>query len=638
MFLRRFAIILLAAGSVAAQGPPDLSREQLIEAVERSPHSTEAVMALAIDLARTGDLEARRQLLEDFLARNPDNPEAYRLLAGAYGWEGRGREIVEAWRSRFPGDPRAVRASLESQLPGKDPDEARRLASAAVDAVAASPGAETVCEALEYLANGAVLAESADCYLRVLRKADGETVGRVAAGYARVAARRGDCSGLQAALSALPADRRTAARISVGSALAADGQCDEAVAVFREVRGERQEDGSVDFALTYCEGEPAARRLFLDRLAAAPAERVEGMVITGLKLARPEEIEPVLLARLKKEPGEAGLWAAVDSLYGKAGLDAKRLAHLQAWLEADPVYHGTSRHAALADLLVQAGRPGEAIAVLQAAIRQEDGARDEVLQDKLGLLLLEAGRFAEAESLAGDTDAAWAHRLRAHTALARRQIDEALAEYRRYFAEAGVWYPDAADEVGTVLIGLGREKEVSRVLEELLDAASAGGAAVGPREETLAETLDRLGLEEDALAAYERALEKAPADVRLQEALARVAEKADRPERTEQALRQLVALAPESSVRWMSLAEHQRRQGHPDLAMATIEEGIRAVGRAAPDLQITLARSYLDRKEPVPAIRILREVMEGNPENGVAAEELSRAYRMLGESDGGVQP
>jgi predicted Zn-dependent protease len=631
MFLRMLAIVLVSAGSVAAQGP---TRDQLVEAVERAPHSTEAVMALAIDLARTGDLEARRQLLEDFLTRNPDNPEAYLLLAGAYGWQGRGREIVEAWRSRFPGDPRAVRASLESQLPGKDPDEARRLASIAVEDVAASRGAESVCEALEHLANGEVLAQSADCYLRVLRNAEGETVDRVATGYARVAALRGDRSGLQAALSALPADRRNGARVSVGSALAANGECDEAVAVFREVQGDRQEDGSVDFALTYCEGDPAARRLFLDRLASAPAERLEGMVVTGMKLARPEEIEPVLLARLQKEPGQAGLWAAVDSLYDRAALDAKRLAHLQAWLAADPVYRGTERHAALADLLVQAGRPEEAIASLQAISRQEGGARDEFLQDKLGLLLLSAGRFGEAEALAGDTDAPWAHKLRARSALARNRPEEALAAYRRYFEETNAWYPDAAGEVGTVLIALGRQKEVPGALADLMDAASANGVAFGPRDETLAETLDRLGLETDALAAYERALAKAPADARLQETIASFADRTGRPERAEQALRALVALAPENSVRWMALAEHQRRQGRPYLAMATIEEGGKAVGRAAPDLQITLARAYLDRKEPVPAIRILREVMEADPQNSVASEELSRAYRMLGESDG----
>jgi predicted Zn-dependent protease len=631
------------AGPLLALAPwlrtPEERSALLAEAVERFPRSAEAVEARAVDLTRTGEHEARRQLLEDFLARNPDNSEAYRLLAGSYGWEGRGREVVEAWRSRFPGDPRAVRASLEAQLPGKDPEEARRIAGAAIEAVEASPGAESVCEALEHLANGAVLAESADCYLRVLRKADGDAVGRAAAGYARVAALRGDRSGLQAALSALPADRRTAARVSVGSALAADGQCDEAVRILSEVRGDRPEEGSVDFALSYCADSPAARRLFLDRLAAVPADRIEGMVTTGAKLARPEEIEPVLLARLRREPGQTGLWQAVDRLYEKAGLDAKRLAHLQAWLEADPIYHGTARHGAFADLLIRAGRKEDAIASLQAVSRQEGGARDLVLQEMLGLLLLDAGRFAEAEALADrylsqGGDAAWAYRFQARAALARNQPERALAAYRRFFEEAPAWYPDAAQEVGAVLIGLGREKEVVRTLDELLDAASANGVAVGNRAEALAQTLDRLGMETEALAAYEGALEKAPADARLQETVARVAEAAGRPERTEQALRALVALAPENSVRWMSLADWQRRQGKPDLAIATVEEGIRAVGRPAPDLQMTLARAYLDRKEPVPAIRILREMIERDPENGLAGEELSRAYRMLGENDG----
>jgi tetratricopeptide (TPR) repeat protein len=634
------------AGPLLALAPwlrtPEERSALIAEAVERFPRSAEAVEARAMDLARTGEHEARRQLLEDFLARNPDNPEAYRLLAGSYGWEGRGREVVEAWRSRFPGDPRAVRAALEAQLPGKDPDEARRLAAAAVEAVATSPGAESVCEALEHLADGAVLPESSDCYLRVLKNAEGDAVGRAAAGYARVAALRGDRSGLQAALSALPASRRTAARVSVGSALAAHGECDEAVAVLREVRGDRSEDGSVDFALSYCAESPAARRLFLDRLAAAPADRIEGMVTTGAKLARPEEIEPVLLARLRREPGQAGLWQAVDRLYEKAGLREQRLAHLQAWLEADPVYHGTARHAALADLLLRAGRPEEAIASLQAVSRQEGAARDVVLQEKLGLLLLAAGRFAEAEALAdrflsqaGEApDAPWAHRFRARAALARNRPEEALAAYRRFFEEANAWYPDAAGEVGTVLIGLGREKEVPRTLEELMDAASANGVALGRRAELLAETLDRLGLETEALAAYERALEKAPADARLQDAVARVAEEAGHPERVEQALRALVALAPENPVRWSSLADWQRRQGRPDLAIATIEEGLRAVGRPAPDLQMTLARAYLDRKEPGPAIRILREMIERNPQDGTADEELSRAYRMLGEGGG----
>jgi tetratricopeptide (TPR) repeat protein len=621
------------------QPTPQEKSAMIAAAAEKFPRSAEAVEALSADLRGRGEMDARSRLLEDFLARNPDNPEAYRLLLGNYSGQGnaaRAKELLERWHSQFPGDARAALAWLAAELPDKDPDEARRIVADVLPQIEKAPEAVSVCQLLEGLAGGKLLPQAAECYARALAGGAGSTP-QLAQGYARVAARLGDPERLDAALSPLPPTERTLALLSVGGSLANAGQCDEAVRILRDVKRfpAHSAASSVTSSLRPCAGSPAAQQLFLERLAVAPPDEMPGMILTGEKLAPPEQVEPVLLARLRESPSTWELQEAVDQLYAKAGWTDKRIAHLTSWLRIDPAAgRGTKRQVDLADLLVQKNRADEAIPVLETVVRRQDGSHDRFILGRLVTLLLEEGRIDEASELAGRlarsadaAEAAWGSLFQARVALARGRQPEALAGFRRFF-DAMPAEEEGYEEYMDLLVATHREAEIPQFLERRFDAEAAAGPAIGNRDERVAEKLHDLGMHLESLAYLERALSKAPDNAELLHKIAHIAQDANRPERAEEAIRKLLTLDPKSSFSWLNLADFQLRHGQPDRAIATVQEGVRTIGKDSPDFQFELAKCWLDKKQPDRAIPLLRQVIEKSPANKEVREELDRAVQM----------
>jgi tetratricopeptide (TPR) repeat protein len=626
------------------QPTPQEKSAMVAAAAERFPRSAEAVEALSADLRGRGEMDARSRLLEDFLARNPDNPDAYRLLLGNYSGQGnaaRAKEVLERWYTQFPEDARAASSWLGAVLPDKDPDEARRLVAEALPRIAKSPEAESVCQLLESAAAGQLLPQAAECYARVLAGGTGDTA-HLAQGYARVAARLGDPERVDAALSSLPPTEKTIALLSVGSSLASAGRCDEAIRILRDVKRfpAHSAAGSVTSSLRVCAGSPAAQQLYLERLATAPPDEMPGMVLTGEKLAPPEQVEPVLLARLRESPSTWELQEAADQLYTKAGWTDKRIAHLTSWIRIDPAAsRGMKRQMDLAGLLAQAGREEEAIAVLETAARSEGGAHDRLVLGRLVSLLLDADRIDEAAGLAGRlagsadaAEAAWGSLFQARIAVVRGHQAEALAGFRRFF-DAMPAEEEGYEEYMDLLAATHRETEIPRFLERRFDAQAATGQPIGNRDERVAEKLHDLGMHLESLAYLERALAKAPDNAELLHKIARTAQDANRPERAEEAIRKLLALAPQTSSSWLNLADFQRRSGQPDRAIATVQEGVRVTGKESPDLQFELAECWLDKKQPDRALPLLRQLSEKSPGNKEIREELDRAVQM--QSGGG---
>src|SRR6185436_17745597 len=83
------------------------------------------VVSTANALLRNLDQTARAgEILEAFLQRNPENPQAYKMLVNHYGSlqeETRKTELIVRWAQREPVDPEAISSWLSSSLAEQEP-------------------------------------------------------------------------------------------------------------------------------------------------------------------------------------------------------------------------------------------------------------------------------------------------------------------------------------------------------------------------------------------------------------------------------------------------------------------------------------------------------------------------------------
>jgi hypothetical protein len=289
--------------------------------------------------------------------------------------------------------------------------------------------------------------------------------------------------------------------------------------------------------------------------------------------ASPEVREAVLTQRLVEEPDNDALWRELDRLYDSEGWSEKRTAHLRAWIVRRPVLPEDGRPSDLAALLVQANRPGAAVAVLEAALSR-GGAGNWRLAEQLAALHVLAGQPEKVDEVARrfqrsapGADRALAYLLLARADLARYRPEDALAHYRDLFASDPVDDHGATEEYLALLQETGRAAEAVKFLE------------------------------------------------RRWEVLTRAQAQPVR-DRTEFTARQL------------------SEAGFGEAALAYLERQYQALGSRPVELLILQGQLHLESGDAVSAIRVLREAREKSPDSGEADELLSEAYRVFARQPG----
>ena len=125
--------------SLEAQGKPGEAVEAYTRVLENQPDQHSLARKTAYLLARSGQQEEALKLLEESLARNPDEPYAYialsEFLAIYHANDPSGREraleVIEAVIPRFSDEPAVYEHLVKLYLSADRPDDARRVVAEA---------------------------------------------------------------------------------------------------------------------------------------------------------------------------------------------------------------------------------------------------------------------------------------------------------------------------------------------------------------------------------------------------------------------------------------------------------------------------------------------------------------------------
>jgi tetratricopeptide (TPR) repeat protein len=296
-----------------------------------------------------------------------------------------------------------------------------------------------------------------------------------------------------------------------------------------------------------------------------------------------------------------------------AGHFSESVETLRALLEQEPEL--AEGWYLLGAALAQTGQPSLAVFPLEKAAAS--------LEHRVGAGLLLATTFVQLEAyaeairaadavLAVEPDRLTARRLRAHALLGASRREEAVVDARLLYEALPDDY-DAGLLYGTILAELGRHEEAERVHAALEvsarddpDATTRACLARASffedhlRDDERAEAhyrrclsaapadplalrlasrfLDQRGRSAEALALWQRALEREPENLALRETLAARHELAGRPDAARALLREGVE-AIGSEAAWLALVELERRHGETDAALRALAEAERLQAR-----------------------------------------------------------
>ena len=310
---------------------------------------------------------------------------------------------------------------------------------------------------------------------------------------------------------------------------------------------------------------------------------------------------------IEHDPGNAALLHRLALVLQRCGRTAEALVTLQQAARlapTDPAIHGN-----LGNLLREAGEPDTAIAAYQEALRLAPGHAN--------------ARFNLATTLAA----------RGEPVLAEQHFRTLVQQHPR---DAG-----ARDALAGSLVALGRYDDAETELQVAMTLAPAAGAlwatlgdvrlARGHHDGTGtdAETL------EDAIAAYERAVELDPRHIEAWNNLSAARLKAGRHEQALEAAHQAQRIDTRYIKASINAAAALVGLHRWDDALRTIG----AVLDQAPDsaaAQRLLARCFIGRDEPAQAISPLRRAIELDPEDIESRYHLGAVLITVGQHEEGT--
>lgn len=636
---------------------PAEKRAAVVALLDRYPEDPLVAWQAANELRQAGEATLATQALETFVARNPDRPVAYRLLAqDVRDNETRLAEILERWARATPGDPNLALAWMASSLTRQEPEATDRMLS---ELFARGPTGEAGLRAcLQVLrARGSAYTERARaCVARFA--GDPDVPDRVAeeatSALVGMAAAEGDWSALLGVLDALEPGARVRALISAAHRLETPRQCGEVLDLLTVASEALGDEGSlypaVASALRPCSEVPAAQDLLLALLRRTPVENASGVLqrwvfrVDGEWRGRlPEGAAGVLERRLEQDPEASELLEALDVAYQIAGGDEKRFELLRRWHRLAPESLHGEQLLDLAYGLAEREETEAAVELLEG--RLETRSEAEVV-DALWLLYLEEELLERAERFAADLMARgepWrarmGHHLAARAALVRE--DPGAAETHYWSALEGD--NPRQDVAAELLAAISWQGDTERLGPTARRICEETGLVRNPSDVPgcAAELLARAGSGHVAVGPFAARAQDLPEDLESLRLLAARARAAGEAEVAERARRRILELDPRSEGSWTGLGLFLEEQGRAEEVVDLLERSRERFSPPPSYLYRSAGRALTAAGEPGRAIEVLTEARGTLPETeggewsrGWIDHELREAYRVLGQQSG----
>jgi tetratricopeptide (TPR) repeat protein len=632
---------------------PQEQQEAILALLDDHPDDALVISQATQRLQQSGESRRAKEVLENFLIRNPRQPAAYSLLASHYsnaGNETRLAEVLGGWAEIAPDDPKMVSHWFATQLPVREPEASLALLDRFLATRPTGHDALNACLRVARQNHPPFKTAAHACVAKLAADPDpaSPVAERATAALAEMAVAEDDWSGFEAALRVLGPEARLHATIGAARGLEAPNRCEERVdlllAVLEEMSWTIDSPGSVASALMACAARPSAQAVYLELMRRARASDVDG-VIRGWAFNVNGEwrgdlptgaVGRILESRLESYPESEYLFRALDIVYQLGGETEKRFALLRRWQRLLPASFRGEQAIALADELMMRGDHDGAIGVLEAQLEQR---LEQDVAEQLWGLYLAAGDGARAERFGEDLiSSGERHRVSIGHVLAARSAflrqDFAGAE-RHYWSHLGGEF--ARKELATELLGLiqfqGGAERLPELARRICEETRINGAGSGVAK-CASDLLATAGSGDVAAGLLAERAADMPEDLPALRELADTASKAGQPEVAESALRRAVELDPTNANDWIRLAMFLEKQGRLEDLEALLASAREAFSPPPHGLLRTVGKAYLAAHQPRRAIDLLREARNLMPTDSDPAwinAELRDAYRALGQ-------
>ncbi|HMB55178.1 MAG TPA: tetratricopeptide repeat protein [Thermoanaerobaculia bacterium] len=605
---------------------------------------------------QAGEPERAGGLVEALIAEDPEAPTGYLLLLRTVrDHETKRAEVLERWAVATPGDPQLVGAWMSSRLSEQEPEATRQVLARFFGR---RPGGEADLEAClsvlrragdEYAAPAtACAARSAadpDLPPYLARRATTALVERAAAD--------GDWGAMTSALEEVDPEARVRALAAAAASLETPARCDEVIALSTQAAGAfpgaaNDPYDSVARGLRGCLARPAAQALALDLLRRARGFSIRAIFtafgVQGRNGDYHGELPPGTVAlleeRLTAEPGEAGLYQALDVAYQLDDPEDRRVDLLRRWHKEAPESFRSEQAIDLAGELTWRGEAAAAVELLEG--RLESGFDSRLAEALWELYMATAGADRAARYAAGVAaseepgHAAVGHALAARSALLAGDADAARDHYRRALAGE---HPNADVAVELLLADDGSGGSFEDAAARLCDETALGEVYDAPPGcvAELVQRARRAGAEVAQLPGDDAPLPDAPRELAD---LARRAQSAGRLELAERALRRLVEVDPRGTNGWGGLAVLFEEQGRVDDLEALLDLARGQFPSPPTHLFRALGRALTAAGQGERAVAVLEEARdalppppEGDYGRQWIGHELRQAYALLGRGE-----
>lgn len=550
---------LMEAASPLERGHRD---HDILVLAKRFPDDPEAMLHAADVLTRLGQRSQATELLESFLERRPEEPNAYRLLVGHYLEERAvvpAREVAEDWLRRWPGDLGARAFWLRAHGTVEDPETLRprieaMLATpvdpASMDTGMLQPGwmakeikvpnGAELCGRLLRMFDGTFRPEAQRCLSDLAAGDDPKVRVQVSLELLHEAARDGDWAPVEETVRSLPEADRGPALISTLRSFTGTEDCAAQSKLALEILSshdlDQQDYSGLGGFLDRCSESLDAQKLFLIRLAEGDPREARVLVDRwtpppgGDWFAGPvgEVAASILLHRLNRDTESWELWRALDLAYQNQGALEVRERHLRRWIAADSSgTPGLRPYLELGKLLASRGEDVAVIELLESVPPPWD-QNDLLLEQLLGALI-RTHRSAEARALGTKVledsrrpSGASGDLLLARAASAVGDTRKALWHYGLVLRQKPVPQEIAEEFLGQLLVQMEYQEEAYVRAAEKTCPTPRLGSGYSATQECIGDRLVQFGRPVAALPFYEKALRKAPdkASVRSKMALA----------------------------------------------------------------------------------------------------------------------
>lgn len=637
---------------LAANGFPDPAQRRavILALLDRHPDDFLVVHQAWRELQQSGETVRATELLESFLARNPDTTAVYELLVADAGANATRRvEILERWNRASPGDPKLVTSWLSPRLAQPDPATLAQVLSAFFAREPKGQEGLTACLAVYRSAAVELKDRARACIARLaVDPASPPGVAQQAqTALAGLAAEAGDWSELLTAIDRLEPDARWRALLSAATGLKAPERCRERVQLLESARSALLDEDSyksLASVLRPCPEEPAAQTLFLGLVREAPPQAVPGVVRSwvtrvneSLEGELPEGIARLLEARLEEEEGSSPLFEALDLVYEVASSSDRRFDLLRRWYEGSPETFGGEQATAFAEELWVREERDSAIEVL---VRTAEVRWQPSVSELLWRLWVENEQPERAKELVRGllgSDDPWrlqtGHRLAARSSALR---DDLAGAEEHYWKALQGDLPRQEDAV-EMLSFMGSRMEQAGVQSLAVRICEETHLGTGPASATecAADLLQRAGRSESATLLLDSA--GLPDDPTALFKVARTAESAGRTQAAERAFRRVLEVDPRNPMSWSGLGGFLERQGRVEELQELLDRARDQFPSPPVELYRAAGRALTAAGKPRAAIDALIEAREALPD-GAGGDwsrswidhELRAAYRGLG--------